>query len=173
MTDVFSGFENVELSSRSRRAVRASEAPNISAAKRLGSRVRDCHSRQRARNGRFDDGRTEGSPRATNSTIRARSSPFSRALLLSPSYGRALSSSLSLRLSLPRAALVRAAVLGRRWRGEQSRDTRDFRGFTIGYLLHPRWPIRGANLPPLRRKPPRAKGVRARVRRIVSPIDRV
>jgi len=97
-----------------------------------------------ARNGRFDDGGTEGSQRATNLTIRARSSPFSRALLLSPSHGRVLSSSpspslsVSLRHSPARVALV-AAVPGRRWRGGQNRDTQDFRGFTIGCLLRPRW----------------------------------
>lgn len=47
-----------------------------------------------ARNRRFDDGGTEGSPRATNFSIRARSSPFSRSLPLTSSHGRACCSSL-------------------------------------------------------------------------------
>lgn len=92
-----------------------------------------------ARNGRFDDSGTEGSPRATNSAIRARSSPFSRAHLLSPSRGRALSSSLFLSrrltppLAAPRVTLV-PVVAGPSVEGggDRTRGTRDFRDFTIG-----------------------------------------
>lgn len=88
---------------------------------------------------RFDDGGTVGSPRATNSTIRARSSPFSRALLLSPSHGlRAVLVALSRRppLASSRCSLVARRCLaaddgGRGEDGTRDTYTQDSRGFTI------------------------------------------
>jgi len=93
------------------------------------SRVRDCHSRQCARR-RFDDGGTEGSPRATNFTITARhSSPFSRSFLLSRSRRRVHRLLHSHAPSFSATLLPRVASM---WRGgHRVRDTSLFRGFAI------------------------------------------
>jgi len=93
------------------------------------SRVRDCHSRQCARR-RFDDGGTEGSPRATNFTITARhSSPFSRSFLLSRSRTHVHRLSHSHAPSFSATLLPRVA---RMWRGgHYVFATRVFRGFAI------------------------------------------
>lgn len=72
-----------------------------------------------ARNRRFDDGGTEGSPRATNFSIRARSSPFSRSLLLTLSHGRACCPSLVHSFSVSRF-LSRVLLSSRRcWRKKE------------------------------------------------------